>query len=325
MEVDIHESLNGASQGLDADDVQVDDVELAEEQHSSSISQDNWDAKETDVLVVAKLEMDDIIEHGGLAVKMRTKKRHWEDIAQICVRSNVHRTGKQCMNRWNRVFREWKIIYDYERHIPSGHGSYWQLNVRERRAKKLPTSFSNDMFLVIEIIELWALSFVAHANAVSAHATMEEQGDNPQASPPPAPSEGASTEKERTRGHKRKHPVRSRVGKDLEEVNRQLVDWFEQSDDKRIAWEKEVVENNRQQFEANLELQRSRLELERQRGEERRENDRGSNMALFEIASSIKSLANVLKEDRQKFAVDEKVLLGSKLIVVSYMMFIEDA
>ncbi|MCO5614992.1 hypothetical protein L7F22_069279 [Adiantum nelumboides] len=269
MEVDIHESLNEASQGLDADDVQVDDIELAEEQHSSSISQDNWNAKETDVLVAAKLEMDDIIEHGGLAVKMRTKKHRWEDIAQIC------------------------------------------LNVRERRAKKLPTSFSNDMFLVIKVRYgdskavnpgdgLFDTSSDGKQDAVSAHATMEEQGDNPQASPPPAPSEGASTEKERTSGHKRKHPVRSRVGKDLEEVNRQLVDWFEQSDDKRIAWEKEVVENNRQQFEANLELQRSRLELERQRGEERRENDRGSNMALFEIAISIKSLANVFKEDQQK-------------------------
>ncbi|MCO5550711.1 hypothetical protein L7F22_004201 [Adiantum nelumboides] len=90
MEVNIHESLKGASQGLDADDVQVDDTKPAKEQEQSSILHDNWDTKEIDMLVVAKLAMDDIIEHGGLAVKMRTKKRHWEDIAQICVRSNVH-------------------------------------------------------------------------------------------------------------------------------------------------------------------------------------------------------------------------------------------
>ncbi|MCO5565164.1 hypothetical protein L7F22_018837 [Adiantum nelumboides] len=255
MEVDINDSVNGASQALDGEDVQV-DCELAEEQERGSFSQDNWDAKETDVLVAAKLEMDDIIEHGGLAVKMRTKKHRWDDIAQICVRSNVHHTRKQCMSRWNRVFREWKIIFDYECHISSGHGSYWQLNVRERRAKKLPTSFTSDMFSMIKVRygdskainsgnglfdtssngkQGKCVILVAHGDAASTHATTKEQGENTQGSSPPELSEGASTKKERTSGHKRKHPARLPIGNDLEEVNLQLVDWFKQLDVKRIA------------------------------------------------------------------------------------------
>lgn len=45
----------------------------------------------------------------------------------------------------------WKKVYDWERNIPSGHVSYFEMTRQERKKNSLPLDFSEQLFL--EMVE----------------------------------------------------------------------------------------------------------------------------------------------------------------------------
>eukprot|EP01018_Ginkgo_biloba_P017225 Gb_09428 [translate_table: standard] len=52
--------------------------------------------------------------------------------------------------QWEHIQPDYKKINDYERNIPSGHDSYWQMTSVDRTLKKLPSKYNEDIFQAME-------------------------------------------------------------------------------------------------------------------------------------------------------------------------------
>eukprot|EP01018_Ginkgo_biloba_P041069 Gb_22912 [translate_table: standard] len=82
--------------------------------------------------------------------KTKSSSEKWQDISNYCQANALERTATQCEDRWEHIQPDYKNINDYERNIPSGHDSYWQMTSTDRTLKKLPSKYNEDIFQAME-------------------------------------------------------------------------------------------------------------------------------------------------------------------------------
>ncbi|KAG6553903.1 hypothetical protein Mapa_004820 [Marchantia paleacea] len=111
-----------------------------EEREGRVYKKTNWSVTECLVLQAAKREEND--KHD----KHRGAKEKWLAIEDYCWEHDVHRSGQQCKDRWYRMALEFKKVYEYQRAIPSGKPSFWQLSGSERKEARLPIVFHQEIY-----------------------------------------------------------------------------------------------------------------------------------------------------------------------------------
>ncbi|CAM6081952.1 unnamed protein product [Calypogeia fissa] len=109
-------------------------------QEGRAYKKTNWSVNECLVLQAAKREEND--RHD----KHRGAKEKWLLIEDYCWDHDVHRSGQQCKDRWYRMALEFKKVYEYQRAIPVGKASYWQLSGGDRKDARLPIVFHQEIY-----------------------------------------------------------------------------------------------------------------------------------------------------------------------------------
>lgn len=61
------------------------------------------------------------------------------------------RTPLQCRDKWENHFRSFRKVRDWEKGIPSGLSSFWDMNGQEHESHGLPRSFDHSMFGILEV------------------------------------------------------------------------------------------------------------------------------------------------------------------------------
>eukprot|EP01018_Ginkgo_biloba_P038239 Gb_17253 [translate_table: standard] len=126
---------------------------LAKGQGSSSQQRGNrarWSVTETLILIDAKRREKDFYNTSGVMRKTKSSSEKWQDISNYCQVNALERTATQCKDRWEHIQPDYENINDYERNIPSGHDSYWQMTSTNRTLKKLPSKYNEDIFQAME-------------------------------------------------------------------------------------------------------------------------------------------------------------------------------
>ncbi|KAH7433911.1 hypothetical protein KP509_07G092100 [Ceratopteris richardii] len=79
-----------------------------------------------------------------------SKQQRWEFVARFLGNLKVHKTWQQCANRWNRLWKPFKIIHAYESNALAKNVSYWKLSPSERVDNRLPHNFSIKFYEVLK-------------------------------------------------------------------------------------------------------------------------------------------------------------------------------
>eukprot|EP01018_Ginkgo_biloba_P026085 Gb_07155 [translate_table: standard] len=82
--------------------------------------------------------------------KTKPTSEKWQDISNYCQFHALEQTVTQCKDRWEHIQLDYKNINDYERNIPSGHDSYWQMTYVDRTLKKFPSKYNEEIFQAME-------------------------------------------------------------------------------------------------------------------------------------------------------------------------------
>ncbi|KAG6547895.1 hypothetical protein Mapa_010715 [Marchantia paleacea] len=106
----------------------------------------NWTVGECLVLQAAKREDYERQSNGGPKEKHKTAAERWQAVEDFCWTHNVQRSGQQCKDRWEKMSADFKKIYDYERHVLNGHMHYWQMTLEEKKVKRLPNTFFQEVY-----------------------------------------------------------------------------------------------------------------------------------------------------------------------------------
>eukprot|EP01018_Ginkgo_biloba_P015943 Gb_02208 [translate_table: standard] len=126
---------------------------LAKGQGSSSqqrVNRARWSIAETLILIDAKHREKDLYNTSGVMRKTKSSSEKWQNISIYCQANALERTATQCKDRCEHIQPDYKKINDYERNIPSGHDSYWQMTYVDRTLKKLPSKYNEDIFEAME-------------------------------------------------------------------------------------------------------------------------------------------------------------------------------
>eukprot|EP01018_Ginkgo_biloba_P023653 Gb_13948 [translate_table: standard] len=126
---------------------------LAKGHGSSSqqrVNRARWSVAKTLILIDAKRREKDLYNTSGVMRKTKSSSEKWQDISIYYQANALERTATQCKDRWEHIQPDYKKINDYERNIPSGHDSYWQMTSVDRTLKKLPSKYNEDIFQAME-------------------------------------------------------------------------------------------------------------------------------------------------------------------------------
>lgn len=107
----------------------------------------NWLENETMLLLDGKKRLDDDMQTGTLLKSMKSRTQRWDFVSSYLADMGVVKTSQQCEYRWSRLCKPFKTIYDYEKCIPSGQDSYWNLANSDRTSKKLPRTFDKKIYV----------------------------------------------------------------------------------------------------------------------------------------------------------------------------------
>ncbi|KAG6555039.1 hypothetical protein Mapa_003071 [Marchantia paleacea] len=116
----------------------------------------DWNLRELKVLIAAKRNEHEqsLLEQGGSEqAKLTSRKNKWEKIAQYVVKEGVCnpvRDGEACKKKWATVSKDFKRVYDHEKHVPAGQRSYWNMNTSERRKRSRPLNFPEELYREME-------------------------------------------------------------------------------------------------------------------------------------------------------------------------------
>lgn len=132
--------------GADADLQPVDRGGGAGVRNGRDYKRTNWTVGECMVLQAGKREDYERQTNGGAKEKHRTAAERWQGVEDFCWAHNVHRSGQQCKDRWEKMSADFKKIYDYERHPASNQTRYWQMTLEEKKVKRLPNTFFQEVY-----------------------------------------------------------------------------------------------------------------------------------------------------------------------------------
>ncbi|KAL3684249.1 hypothetical protein R1sor_002271 [Riccia sorocarpa] len=107
----------------------------------------NWTVEECMVLQAAKREDYIRQRNDGAKEKHKSAAERWQAVEDFCWMHNVHRSSQQCKDRWEKMSADFKKIDDYERQAASGQTRYWHMNLEQKKAKRLPSKFYQEVYI----------------------------------------------------------------------------------------------------------------------------------------------------------------------------------
>ena len=64
---------------------------------------------------------------------MTTSSERWSKLEENMVTRSVIRSKSQCQEKWKILANDFKKVYDYQKNIPSGQKTYFQMDILERK------------------------------------------------------------------------------------------------------------------------------------------------------------------------------------------------
>lgn len=120
-------------------------VSAHDEKPGRDYKKTNWTLEECMVLQAAK--QDDFERQAK--EKNRKAADRWQAVEDFCFRQNVCRSGQQCKDRWEKMSVDFKKIHNYQRHVTDDTANYWTLTGEEKKSKRLPLTFWQDVFVAM--------------------------------------------------------------------------------------------------------------------------------------------------------------------------------
>jgi hypothetical protein len=114
------------------------------------IASPRWSKHETLVMIEAKRKHELDLQQ-GVAVKgkpLLTDVNKWDLVSASCRAAGVDRDGKMCRKRWFNLLTEFKKILEWCK--INGVDEFWSMSGDERREKRLPTGFDQEVYLAME-------------------------------------------------------------------------------------------------------------------------------------------------------------------------------
>ncbi|CAM6118501.1 unnamed protein product [Calypogeia fissa] len=109
-----------------------------------------WATRELLVLIAAKRYQAEQSTLDPSRERMRTAEARWKEVEDICRKDGVNKKWEQCKKRWERLFTDFKKVYDYQKQIPAGHDGYFEMTRKERKDKRLPSLFADEWYQAME-------------------------------------------------------------------------------------------------------------------------------------------------------------------------------
>lgn len=128
----------------DSDDIIMLEREVA--RHGRVYKKSNWTLIELQVLQTAKREDHEKQLKADSKEKHKSAAERWQWIEDYCWEYGVERSAQQCRDRWERMSADFKKLGDFEKHVPTGGISYWQMSIEDRKVRKLPSNFQQEVF-----------------------------------------------------------------------------------------------------------------------------------------------------------------------------------
>jgi hypothetical protein len=77
----------------------------------------------------------------------QTTTQKWDIISEQCNDMDVVKTLDQCKDKWDYTRKDFKKVWDYEKHTPSGRLSFWAMTGSEgKSALKLSTIMAKEVY-----------------------------------------------------------------------------------------------------------------------------------------------------------------------------------
>lgn len=109
-----------------------------------------WATRELLVLIAAKRFQAEQSSLDPSRERMRTAEARWKEVEDICRKDGVSKKWEQCKKRWERLFTDFKKVYDYQKQIPVGQDGYFEMTRKERKERRLPSLFAEDWYQAME-------------------------------------------------------------------------------------------------------------------------------------------------------------------------------
>ncbi|KAL3685324.1 hypothetical protein R1sor_003346 [Riccia sorocarpa] len=114
--------------------------------HGRGYKKSNWTLAELQVLQTAKREDQKRQLNVDPKEKHKSAAERWQWIEDYCWEHRVERSAQQCRDRWERMSADFKKVGDFEKQVPRGGVSYWHMSIDDRKTKKLPSNFQQEIY-----------------------------------------------------------------------------------------------------------------------------------------------------------------------------------
>lgn len=101
----------------------------------------NWTSAEILVLQAARREDFERVRRGNLKERHKSAQERWKWIEDYSWSQGVHRSAQQCQDKWELLVSEFKKVHDYEKSLPEGQKSYWDMSKEEKKKTAMPPNF----------------------------------------------------------------------------------------------------------------------------------------------------------------------------------------
>jgi hypothetical protein len=109
-----------------------------------------WTVSELQVLQAVRREDFERQSKGGNREKHRSAHERWKWMEDRCWGQGVLRSAGQCQDKWEGITAGFKKVNDYEKQLPLGGTSYWQLGSDEKKRMRLPPNFHKEVFMSLQ-------------------------------------------------------------------------------------------------------------------------------------------------------------------------------
>ncbi|GAQ80929.1 hypothetical protein KFL_000660240 [Klebsormidium nitens] len=113
-------------------------------------SRKNWSVYEGEMLAAQMKIHEDMLLDKSTGIKYRTMSAT-EKFEMISARLRsldppVDRTASQIEDKWDRMTGDFKKVYDWDKHPPSGKPTYWEMGPDTKKEHNLPPAFTKVLF-----------------------------------------------------------------------------------------------------------------------------------------------------------------------------------
>ncbi|CAM6082924.1 unnamed protein product [Calypogeia fissa] len=302
----------GAQMGDDQSKDMDDDVLFGEPEGSRkgrAYKKSNWTPAEMVILQAARREDFDRQTKGGLKEKKKTAVERWQWIEDYCWAQGVQKSAQQCQDKWELLASEFKKVHDYEKNIPSGQRSYWEMLGDERKKNRLPRNFYKEVFQ--SLTEWYCRSKSTDPGELAVDTSTPvpllriacSYGSDAGAGGSPDNTAGSNGEYSDSDGDDAEHingPSTLRKRKCLAKSSDRMAPILERNNKKIVDAMMESEERKDKRHKEDMEMEKIKLKFEKERFRGTMELGSGYINALNNIGEGLKQVSAALLASRQQ-------------------------